>query len=286
MIVLARDEVLAARQGSRAALAAIVRAAERPIYNLALRMLANRADAEDATQEILIKIVTHLSSVRDVDAAGAWAMRIATRHLVHERRRGRVEAMRLTFEGFAADLDQGLAPLPQGGLSETETAMAIEDVKMGCTLAMLVCLSRPLRIAYILGDVFELTDTEAASILEIAPSAYRQRLRRARSQVTGFVTSKCGVVSAAAKCRCEMRVAPAISLGRIARGETEFETADGRRSNVAEIRARVGMLEEGRRAAALMRSNPEFASRVGPLVMSVVDDPPNAGKRTKPPQHS
>ena len=58
MIELDRNEILAARQGSRAALSAIVRAAERPIYNLALRMLANRADAEDATQEILIRIVT------------------------------------------------------------------------------------------------------------------------------------------------------------------------------------------------------------------------------------
>ena len=172
MIELDRNEILAARQGSRAALSAIVRAAERPIYNLALRMLANRADAEDATQEILIRIVTNLGSLRDVDSASAWAMRIATRHLVHERKRGRVEAMRLTFEGFAADLEQGLAPLPEGELTEVETAMAIEEVKIGCTLAMLVCLTRPLWIAYILGDVFELTDTEAASVLEIAPSAY------------------------------------------------------------------------------------------------------------------
>lgn len=270
MIVLDRDEVIAARHGSRAALAAVVRAAERPVYNLALRMLANRADAEDATQEILIKIVTHLSSVRDADAAGAWAMRIATRHLVHERKRGRVEAMRLTFEGFAADLEQGLAPLPESGLSEAETAMAIENVKIGCTLAMLVCLSRPLRIAYILGDVFELTDTEAASILEIAPSAYRQRLRRARSQVTGFVTSKCGVVTGAAACRCEKRVAPALRLGRIVKGQTEFDTADGSRSNIAEMQQRIVKLEKGRSAAALMRSNPAFSSRIGALVMKVI----------------
>jgi RNA polymerase sigma factor (sigma-70 family) len=272
MIELDRNEILAARQGSRAALSAIVRAAERPIYNLALRMLANRADAEDATQEILIRIVTNLGSLRDVDSAGAWAMRIATRHLVHERKRGRVEAMRLTFEGFAADLEQGLAPLPEGELTEVETAMAIEEVKIGCTLAMLVCLTRPLRIAYILGDVFELADTEAASVLEIAPSAYRQRLRRARAQVTAFVTARCGVVSGAAACRCEKRVAPALRLGRVVTGQTEFETADGSRHNVAELRERIGKLEHGRAATALMRSNPDFRSSVGHLVMAVLDD--------------
>ena len=107
-------------------------------------------------------------------------MGVACRHLVQECKRGRLEAMRLTFKGFAADLEQGLAPLPQNELSEIEAAMAIEEVKIGCTLAMLVCLTRELRIAYLLGDVFELTDTEAASVLEITPTAYRQRLRRAR----------------------------------------------------------------------------------------------------------
>lgn len=198
-------------------------------------------------------------------------MRIAIRHLINERKRGRVEAMRLTFEGFAADLEQGLAPLPEGHLTEVETAMAIEEVKIGCTLAMLVCLTRPLRIAYILGDVFELTDTEAASILEIAPSTYRQRLRRARALITAFVSSKCGLASGAAACQCEKRVVSALRLGRIVRGQSEFEMADGSRSNVAEVRERIGKLEEGRTAAALMRSNPLFSTGVGALVMKVID---------------
>lgn len=278
MIELDKDQVLAARQGSRAALAAIVVAAERPIFNLAARMLGHRADAQDATQEILIKIVTHLSSIREVEAAGAWVMRVACRHLVQERKRGRLEAMRLTFEGFAADLEQGLAAPPRDELSEIETAMAIEEVKIGCTLAMLVCLTRELRIAYILGDVFELTDTEAAGILEIAPSAYRQRLRRARAAVTAFVTSTCGVVSEAASCRCEKRVAPALELGRIARGKREFDRGQGHRTDIAELRERVGKLERGRAAAALMRSNPEFTSQVGALVMGVLEDLPGSGE--------
>ena len=276
MIKLDKDQVVAARQGSRAALAALVAAAEPPIYNLAARMLGNRADAEDATQEILIKIVTHLSSVREAEAAGAWAMRVACRHLVQERKRGRLEAMRLTFEGFAADLEQGLAPLPEADLSPAEAAVAIEEVKIGCTLAMLVCLSRELRIAYVLGDVFEVTDTEAASILDIDPGAYRQRLRCARAAVTAIVTSSCGIVSEAAACRCERRVAPALHLGRIVRGRTEFDHGRGPRSDIAAVRQHVGELERGRVAAALMRSNPDFTSYVGALVMTVLDD----GRRT------
>jgi DNA-directed RNA polymerase specialized sigma24 family protein len=130
-------------------------------------MLANRPDAEDTTQEILIKVITHLGDVRDAEAAGAWALRIACRHLVHVRQQRRLEAQRFTFQAFAADLATGLEELPDDRVVDPETQVMIEEVKIGCTLALLTCLSRPLRAAYILGEIFELSDTEAADALEI-----------------------------------------------------------------------------------------------------------------------
>ena len=47
--------------GDREALDALVRAVQPDIYALALRMLWNREDAEDATQEVLVRVVTRLS---------------------------------------------------------------------------------------------------------------------------------------------------------------------------------------------------------------------------------
>ncbi|MFA6220508.1 MAG: RNA polymerase sigma factor [Erythrobacter sp.] len=268
MIRLAADQVVAAREGDRAALDAIVRSAERPVFNVAMRMLGNRADAEDATQEILVKIITHLGSIRDVESAGAWAFRIACRHLVHERKRGAIEAMQLSLEAFAADLETGLSPLSDHGLNDVEARLAVEEVKVGCTLAMLVCLSRDLRIAYILGEIFEVSAIEAADILDIDPAAYRQRLRRARTAVTAFVMKSCGLVTKTASCRCQLRVGQALSIGRIAKGGRDL-TAN--LPNVAEVRRSVIMLEQGRTSAALMRSNPDFVSEVGQLVMQMVD---------------
>lgn len=268
-------DIEAARQGSRAALEAVVRAAERPVYNLAIRMLANRADAEDAVQEILIKLVTHLGSLRETEAAGAWALRIACRHLIHERQRGRIETMRLTFEGFAADLEKGLAPLAEAELQDAETALAIEEVKVGCTLAMLTCLEREARIAYVLGDVFEMTDTEAAQVLEIAPAAYRQRLRRARASVTAFVSARCGVVSDRAACRCAHRVKAAIACGRVRKGQSSFGIEASERAQLSRLRGQVSKLEDGRRVAALMRSNPDFHSRISVLVLQLIDQSPS-----------
>ena len=271
MIELDPSLVAAARQGSRAALERLVRSMQRPVFNLAIRMLGNAADAEDATQEILVQVITHLADVRDVDAAGAWAFRVACRHLVHARKRGRLEAQRFTFRAFAADLGNGLEDLPDEALKDPETQVMIEEVKIGCTLALLVCLSRPLRIAYVLGDIFELSDTEAASALEIDAAAFRQRLHRARALVTAFVQARCGLVSPAAACRCERRVNQAMRLGRIEKGRPVLVSKASARPTLTDVRAKIVKFERERAAAALMRSNPDFVTEVGKFVLRAVD---------------
>jgi len=269
MILLDPEQVSAARQGDRAALALLVRALQRPLYGLAMRMLAHPTDAEDATQEILIKIITHLGTLRDDRAAGGWALKIASRHLVGMRRRSRVEAMRMSFRDFADDLETGLEASHDDPTDNAITAIAIEEIKIGCTLAMLTCLSRGLRIAYVLGDIFEMSDSEAAQALDLSAAAYRQRLSRARQQVTSFVTNSCGMVSRSAACKCEQRLAAAQTSGRITLGAPAFGLG-APAAEIPKLRSQIRALEEGRRAAALMRSNPSFPTNVGDLVMEVI----------------
>jgi RNA polymerase sigma factor (sigma-70 family) len=270
MITLDVEQVEAARQGSRAALEAIVRSMQIAIFNFALRMLAHGQDAEDATQEILIKIVTRLGDLRDSRAAGAWAFRIACRHLVTVRKRGRLEALRLSFRGFAADLEDGLEPLSDNSVRDPETAAMIEEIKVGCTMAMLLCLSRALRAAYILGEIFEMTDAEAADALDIDAAAFRQRLGRARSLVSKFVEARCGIVAADANCRCSTRLAKAQRLGRVEHGRRLIPAVKRAGPSIADIRSSIATLEHGRAAAALMRSNPTFTTDVGLLVTEIL----------------
>jgi RNA polymerase sigma factor (sigma-70 family) len=282
MIALSTHDVEAARRGDRAALAAVIRSSQRPIFNLAMRMLANTQDAEDATQEVLVQIITHLGALRDIDAAGGWAWKVACRHLERERKRGRVEAMRLTFECFATDLETGVADIQDHGLTPIEEALAVEEVKVSCTLAMLTCLSRPVRIAYILGEIFEMSDTEAADALDVAPAAYRQRLRRARESITAFTLRHCGLAEDTAKCRCERRVGTALSCGRIRKGTADFGLDRSPRSpDVKTVRAHVQSLESGRRTAAILRGNPDFATNVGALVLATIEDDQHADIRKR-----
>jgi hypothetical protein len=184
------------------------------------------------------------------------------------RKRRRVEAMRMSFKDFGDDLESGLAD-PDGSPDNAITAIAIEEIKIGCTLAMLTCLNRSLRIAYVLGDIFEMSDSEAAEVLEISAAAYRQRLSRARQEVTRFVKTSCGVVSKSAACRCEKRLTAAQDCGRISLGAPAFGLA-ALATDIPKLRRKIRRLEEGRRAATLMRSNPAFPTNVGDLIMEVM----------------
>jgi RNA polymerase sigma factor (sigma-70 family) len=268
MIRIDPGDIEAARFGDRAALGRVLRACETPIYNIALRMLAHPADAEDATQEVLIRVATHLGGLRDPSAAGAWALRIGCRHIIRLRRKSRIEAQRLTFDSFEADLAEGRSEPDGLGLTPAELALALGEVKVGCTLAMLTCLTRPLRIAYVLGEIFELSDNEAAAALEISPPAYRQRLSRAREQVTTFTQRACGLVSDTATCRCANRIAPALARHRITRGQASYGPDV---KPFADVERTIAALEEGRRGAALMRTNPQMMSHVRERVLAILD---------------
>lgn len=199
--------------GDRAALDRLVRALQGGVYNLALRMLGHPQDAEDATQEILLKVIRGLAGFQGDSSIRTWVWRVATNHLLTARR-GRREVPGLTFEAFEQMLAAGLAaniPAP----THPEAALLEEEVKLGCTQTMLTCLDREHRLAFILADVLELTGEEGAAALEIAPAAFRKRLSRARDRLRRFMESNCGLVAEEAPCRCSKQIGPLVHIGTI-----------------------------------------------------------------------
>ncbi|MFB5405718.1 sigma-70 family RNA polymerase sigma factor [Enterococcus avium] len=75
------------------------------VFNLSLRMLGNIFDAEDATQEILLKIVMNLGSFKQQSRFSTWVYRIAVNHLITDQRKRSFQEQ-LTFELMQKDLDQ------------------------------------------------------------------------------------------------------------------------------------------------------------------------------------
>jgi RNA polymerase sigma factor (sigma-70 family) len=203
-----------ARSGDRDGLERLVEQIQRPVYNLALRMLWHPEDARDATQDILIRVVTHLGTFRGDSRVLTWVSRIAANYLITARQ-SRVEAEGYTFDRFANELHDGLADVPDEGEWPADRALLLEEVKVGCMHGLLTCLDRPHRLAYVLGEILELDGVEAASILSISPAAFRKRLSRARDAVVEFTRVHCGLVDPANACRCVRRLPRAQAIGHV-----------------------------------------------------------------------
>jgi RNA polymerase sigma factor (sigma-70 family) len=242
------DLVRRARDGDRSALERLLVTVQDDVHRLALRMTGCPDDALDATQEILIRVMTRLSTFRGDAAFGTWVHRVAVNHLL-DRQRSAVERLELTFSRFADELVDGLAPVaPNAG---PELDVLAREVKHGCTLALLTCLDRPLRVAYVLGEVFEVSSAEGAWICDTTETAYRKRLSRARALVRDFVADHCGLVApATARCHCRKRVPAALTLGRV-------RTDTGRDVTPATVEAAVLEIESLYDAAGLIRSVPD-----------------------------
>lgn len=261
-IAVERSLVERARGGELAALEALLRAVQGPLYNLAVRMLGRREDAQDATQEILLKITTHLGSWRGEAAFGTWAWSVASHHLLNLATRGQKQ-VEVSFEALGERLDAGsayaekLLQADRGEAASPEDRLDARRTALACTQAMLLCLDRPQRLAYVLDVIFGLESPEAAAVQGITPAAHRQRLARARNAVHGFMSQRCGLVSDSAACRCAKQL-PAKRLAQ-ARGQlppglevTQAELDEAEQG----LRELVAMGD----AAAVMRGAPAYAA--------------------------
>ncbi len=71
-----------ANEGDKKSLELIVCEVQDLVYNLSLKMLLYPEDAKDATQEILIKVITHLSTFNHKSKFSTWVYRVATNYLI------------------------------------------------------------------------------------------------------------------------------------------------------------------------------------------------------------
>ena len=210
-----RDLVRLVQAGSKEALELLITRHQRWIYNIALRMVCLPQDAEDATQEILIKLLTKLSTFRGESQFRTWLYRLAVNHLLNMKR-GRAEAKEWTFEDYGRELDHTPeTDLPAPDSERPDAQLLLQEAKIGCTSGMLLCLDREQRLVYILGEIFGVTDRVGAELLEISRDGFRQKLARARRDLSNFMQAKCGLVKESNPCRCAKKTQGFINLGYV-----------------------------------------------------------------------
>jgi RNA polymerase sigma factor (sigma-70 family) len=206
-----------AANGDREALTALVRQLQHPMYRLALRFLGHPDDAQDACQEILIRIVTNLGSFEGRSKFTTWAYTVATRSLLRTKKRF-VESSVQGPEQFAAFLDAGMSDVDPT-IEEAEYRLLCEEIRISCTYGMLLCIPRAQRAAYLLSDVIGLADVEGAEVLDCTREAFRQRVSRARRTLRYVIDNRCGLVDPANPCRCGRQIGASEAAGILRRND-------------------------------------------------------------------
>lgn len=256
------ETVKTATQGQLLAIDSLLLTIQPGVFNLAIRMLGNRDDAADATQEILLKVITHLGGFESRSAFTTWVFQIARNHLLTAITKAK-ECPEVSLDAMAERLKMGLKVgaaqdcfHTQPGTLSPEDKVAARQVALGCTQNMLMALNREERLIYVLDTVFGLPSKQAAEVLGISPDAFRQRLGRARARLDAFTNNTCGLVNPDAACTCERQL-PALKQLR-ATGAAAPSIVAIHRSEMLEAERQFDAFVRLCDTAALFRAHPQY----------------------------
>jgi len=221
------------------------------VYNLAIRMLWHPDDAKDATQDILIKVITNLGSFNHKSAFTTWVYRLASNNLINFKKKKFINS--ISFDEYELQLNQGLSNSLEYTTNKAEHNLLIQEAKIGCSNAMLQCLNKENRMAYIIGEILEFNSKEGAIILEITPENFRQKLSRARKYLHNFLHNNCGIVNHRNQCRCYKKVDNSIKHGFIQPNNLLF-TKNTKNTYL------INAIENIENEVSLYQTNPEYSA--------------------------
>jgi RNA polymerase sigma-70 factor, ECF subfamily len=162
-----RELVQELRSGSRAAYERLLDRYERRIYNLALRMLGDAAEAEDAAQDVFVEVHRSLPRFQEKSSLDTWIHRIAVNVCLQRRRKRK---------------------LPTVGLSETDLTTRPDEEPLHAAVngelrAVLIgavgMLPDPQREVVLLHGMQGLSYSEVAAVLDCPVGTVKSRLSTA-----------------------------------------------------------------------------------------------------------
>jgi RNA polymerase sigma-70 factor (ECF subfamily) len=162
----------AALEGDHNAFGDLVRTYERPVYNLAYRMLGDTGEAEDAAQEVFLRAYRKLNTYDPQRKFSTWLLSIASHYCIDRLRRRRLQWFSLEDEKLPADTWTSDLPGPERQTLEAEGRAEIQE--------LLETLPEDYRAAVVLHYWYELSYEEIAEVTESTVSAIKSRLFRAR----------------------------------------------------------------------------------------------------------
>jgi RNA polymerase sigma factor (sigma-70 family) len=218
MLKKTADETLVKNsvRGNSRALETLIRRYQHWIYNLVLRMVYDPANAQDITQDILIKIITKLHTFKEKSKFKTWLYRITCNHVINIKKNSREKNGTVTFSQYWKNIQN----TPNCDFSDTrvqgvETKLIVDEIKFECMLGMLLCLKPVSRLAFILGVLFQFEDTVASQLMNIKRVNFRKILSRARKELYNFMHDKCSLMKPGNPCRCKRKLKAMIAAGAV-----------------------------------------------------------------------
>ncbi|MEU4801277.1 RNA polymerase sigma factor [Actinosynnema sp. NPDC023587] len=160
-------------RGDLAAFEVLVRRYSKRVFGLAYRVLGDRAEAEDVTQEVFATAWRRLDSLTEPAAVRTWLFRVAYRQCLGVLRRSRTEPVGELPDRGATPVGLGQAPRDPSTVAETVAAVA-------ALRAALRDLPGPQRAVWLLAEVDGLSYAEMAVVVGATEESVRGRLARAR----------------------------------------------------------------------------------------------------------
>ena len=172
-------DITAAGRGNAAAFTRLVEAYQRPVYNLAYRMLGNAGEAEEAAQETFLRVYTQLGTYQPGRKFSSWLFSIASHHCIDVLRRRRLTWLSIEDEEAPAEMLTSDAPGPEDTMLQNEQETTVRK--------MLATLPPDYRLPVVLRYWHELSYEEIAEATHSTVSAVKSRLFRARAMLANRV---------------------------------------------------------------------------------------------------
>ena len=209
------------------------------LFNLSIRMLHRRADAEDATQEILLKTIRALPRFRSQARFRTWLYRIAVNHLLNVKKHNWDACDPVCSFSTASS---GLRQVPDLDPPDPRTVpvpleILNEETGNNCLIGTLLCLDGRQRLVFILGEIFQVGDKVGADICEVTPANFRQILSRARRDLYQYLRDNCSLINPENHCKCARKTRAFIQAGFVDPNNLEFTQLHVRK--VREVAAQV-----------------------------------------------
>jgi RNA polymerase sigma-70 factor (ECF subfamily) len=181
----------ALRRGDRREFARLVDAYSGPLYRLALKMLGNASDAEDALQNTFLKAFQHVDKFEGRSSLSTWLYRIASNEALMMLRKRHPETSFSDMTPEDEDI-RNYDPvqltdwccLPEEELLSAEARTTLDRA--------VEHLPETLRIVFVLRDIEDLSIQETSQVLSLSETAVKTRLLRARLRLREELSSYYG----------------------------------------------------------------------------------------------